>query len=113
MHDDIRLQASKNPRLSKFSFQLLVRNRPARRFCSQHPHTNPSDCEEMPEEHFHREHKHQWSDLTGDECVYVPTDFTVSPLEEAFYSFCEESGIEFHGIWNDPPLVQFGFETVA
>ena len=110
---DIRLDLLKNPRISKFSFQLRVNSKPARRFCSRTAHTNPADCAELPNVKFPHEHKHRWSDLTGDECVYVPEDFNLHPLEDAFFSFCEECGIDFHGVWNDPPEVQLGFESIA
>ena len=110
---DVRLELRRNPRISKFSFQFLINSKPAWRYCSDHPHTNPPDCADSPNGHFPSQHKHRWSDLTGDECVYVPEDFTTNPIEDAFYSFCEECGISFHGIWNDPPQVQLGFETVA
>ena len=110
---DIRLDLRKNPRISKFSFQLRVSSKPARRFCSDIPHTNPADCVEFPNTRFPHEHKHRWSDLTGDECVYVPEDFDLHPSEDAFFSFCEECRINFHGVWNDPPEVQLGFESIA
>ena len=110
---DLRLELRKNPRITKFSIQFLINSKPARRYCSDHPHTNPPDCVESPNVLFPKEHKHRWSDLTGDECVYVPDDFNTHPIEDAFYSFCEECGITFHGLWNDPPEVQLGFETVA
>ena len=110
---DIRLELRKNPRISKFSIQLRVSSKPARRYCSRMPHTNPSDCANFPNMRFVNEHKHKWSDITGDECVYIPEDFNTDPLEEAFLSFCEECGITFHGVWNEPPEVQMGFETIA
>ena len=110
---DLRVELRKNPRIAKFSFQFRINSKPARRYCSDLTHTNPPDCAEYPNERFSKEHKHRWSDVTGDECVYVPDDFNAHPIEDAFYSFCEECGIVFHGLWNDPPEVQLGFETIA
>lgn len=110
---EVRIELRKNPRITKFSFQLLVNNTPARRYCSRHPHTNPSDCTANPNSHFPEQHKHAWSDATGDECVYLPDDFATNPIEDAFYSFCEECGIAFQGVWNDPPQSQMGLETIA
>ncbi len=62
---------------------------------------------------FDGHHKHKWSDVTGDECVYVLDDISLASMEEAFYGFCEECGVSFNGVWEDPTPVQIGFETIA
>ena len=102
----MRLEILKSVDLPSFSIVLLVSGRRARCYCSNEPHTNPEDCVTHPGQHFTGYHKHTWSDRTGNECVYVPDNIPGSPLEEAFYQFCDECGINFGGVWNDPPLVQ-------
>ncbi|GEM_PF-4248578 len=101
------------PLLSRFSVQLNYQGTPARRFCSNSPHTMPHDCLEHPGERLFGYHKHRWSDQTGDECCYVPDDMSVISIEQAFYDFCSECGIIFDGVWSDPPPTQIGFETIA
>lgn len=102
----MRLEIVKSVDLPYFSIVLLLNGRRARCYCSGDPHTNPEDCATNPGQRFTGYHKHIWSDRTGDECVEVPADIPGSPLEEAFYQFCDESGITFGGVWNNPPLVQ-------
>ena len=102
----MRLEILKSVELPSFSLTLILNRRRVRCYCSDGIHTNPSDCAASPSLRFDGYHKHLWSDQTGDECVYVPDDIPGSPLEEAFYQFCDESGITFNGTWTDPPLVQ-------
>ena len=111
--EGLRLEILKNPRISKYSFQLMFRGKAARRFCSNHTHQNPVDCPQTPGQEYDGYHKHRWSDTTGDECIYKPTDFALDSIEEAFYAFCDECNIEFNGVWNDPPEIQLGFETLV
>ena len=99
----IFLDLKKNTRLPRYSFQLVVNGYPARRFCSDQPHTNPRDCADLPTLKARGYHKHRWTDLTGDECVYIPEDMTAASIEVAFDEFCEECGITFGGLWYDPP----------
>ena len=107
------LEIIKSSRLPRCSIQLLYERYPVRRFCSNHRHDNPHDCLAQPLESFSGFHKHKWSDLAGDECVYIPDDISLVSLEQMFYDFCTECGITFEGRWNDPPPTQLGFETVA
>jgi len=102
----MRLEILKSVDLPSFSIVLILNGRRVRCYCSDVPHTNPQDCESDPGRKFTGYHKHTWSDLTGDDCVYIPTDIPGSPLEEAFYQFCDECGITFGGVWNDPPPAQ-------
>lgn len=90
--------------IERYTIQLSYRRKPARRYCAAHVHTNASDCPDMKNERIWGRHKHRWSDLTGDECVYVPEDMQGTLLEECFYEFMEECGITFLGRWNDPPI---------
>ena len=107
------LEIVKNSRLPRCSISLLYEKYPIRRFCQRHVHDNPHDCPSNPSQRFIGHHKHKWSDLTGDECVYVPDDISLASMEQMFYDFCVECGITFEGRWNDPPPAQLGFETVA
>jgi hypothetical protein len=102
----MRLEIVKSVDLPSFSIVLLLNSRRVRCYCSDEPHTNPQDYETEPGRSFTGYHKHRWSDATGDECVYIPSDIPGSPLEEAFYQFCDECGITFGGVWNDPPPAQ-------
>ena len=102
----LRLEIVKSVELPSFSLIFLVNSRRVRCYCSDGRHTNPADCISDPGKNFNGYHKHLWSDQTGDDCVYIPDDIPGSLLQEAFYQFCDESGITFVGIWNDPPPVQ-------
>ena len=82
------LEIIKSSRLTRSSIQLLYERYPVRRFCSNHRHDNPHDCLAQPLESFFGFHKHKWSDLTGDECVYIPDDISLVSLEQMFYDFC-------------------------
>lgn len=107
------LEVLKNPRLPRCSIQLLYLRYPVRRFCQRGRHTNAYDCQTHPLEVFSGHHKHRWSDVTGDDCVYVPDDISLASIEQMFYDFCVECGITFEGRWNDPPEIQLPFETIA
>ena len=102
----LNLEIVKSVELPSFSLIFLVNSRRARCYCADERHTNPADCTSDPGRKFTGYHKHSWSDQTGDECVYIPEDIPGSLLQEAFYQFCDESGITFAGVWNDPPSVQ-------
>ena len=82
------LEINKNSRIPKCSIQLLYGRIPIRRFCQMHGHDNSHDCLSQPLERFSGYHKHKWSDLTGDECVYVPDDISLVSMEQMFYDFC-------------------------
>ena len=112
-HRGIVLELTFLPIVARFSLQLRFDSIPARRFCSRSPHTMPHDCLENPGQRIDGYHKHRWSDITGDECCYVPDDISISSLEQTFYDFCAESSITFNGIWSDPPPAQIGLEAVG
>jgi hypothetical protein len=62
----------------------------------------------MPGERLKGHHKHRWSDVTGDDCAYVPEEMTAGLfVEDSFYEFCAECGITFLGVWRDPPIQYF------
>jgi hypothetical protein len=104
-----RLDITKNPHISRCSIQLVFDGRPVRRFCQKQKHENPADCTENPSQKFIGHHKHKWSDLTGDECIYIPDDISLASVEQMFYDFCTECGIVLDGRWIEPPEVQLGF----
>jgi len=105
------LQVSVLPQ--RFSIQLMYKGRTARRYCSQTSHRQPRDCPDDGNVRLSGKHKHRWSDETGDECAYVPEDISGGLIEESFYEFCAECGINFMGVWRDPPGSQLGFEVVG
>jgi hypothetical protein len=98
----VELQQSRIP--ERFTLQLVYKKNPARRFCSTNPHTQALDCAESPGMRLPGRHKHRWSDVTGDECVYMPEDISGVLIEEVFHEFCSECGITFLGVWHDPPI---------
>ncbi|MBI5283551.1 MAG: hypothetical protein HY874_00510 [Chloroflexi bacterium] len=112
--DSFRLELQYLPLISRFSIQLVFKGRPARRLCSDSPHTQALDCADAPGHRMEGTHKHRWSDETGDECVYVPDDIAdSSDIEQSFYDFCSECNISFNGVWNEPPPYAAGFEVVG
>jgi hypothetical protein len=110
---DFFLELTQSNRLvNRFTIQLVFRRKAARRYCSNHTHTQKQDCPQDAGVQFFGYHKHRWSDETGDECIYVPEDMNGGPIEDSFYEFLAECGITFLGEWRDPPPIQFRFETV-
>lgn len=101
--EDFRLELIWLPIHRRFSITLLYQRYRVRCLCSNTPHVVPRDCPDHPGERLFGLHKHRWSDITGDECIYIPDDISTASPEQAFYDFCAESGVAFTGVWNDPP----------
>ena len=74
-----------------YSFCLLYRNFPIRKFTKHAKHRFQGEEIEEP-------HKHVWDEVTNSSEVYIPDDINPNDnLNDQFLAFCHECNIELRG----------------
>jgi len=91
----------------KFSFSLLLDS--AHRIVGvdvggghENRHTDNNRWIDQP-------HEHRWTDACHGNWACAIDSFPPT-LREAFLAFCGRLGIEFAGVWSDPPPAQLGLD---
>lgn len=78
---------------TNYSFSLLYRNQPVRKFTKHYYHRSKSTKEE-----FREPHKHCWDGNTQDDRAYIPDDIDPqSSIDEQFLAFLKEENITVVG----------------
>jgi hypothetical protein len=86
---------------NNYSFALLHKNCPIRKFTKHDKHKFNGIICRVP-------HKHLWSELTEDKEIYVPVDINPQDnINKQFLDFCRECNIELKGGYQ-PVLYEFG-----